>query len=637
MAGTNYFTPAPNNPKVKISLTDEDNLAVLASCDGNPNAIALDVGLYVVGCFMRRTDIDTGSNIYQQTGTLEMPVWALISSGSGSGVQSVTGDNEHIPVDNTSPANPIVGYEDAISVTYAHFMEDTLTPGWYLITDRADHGILIHVQGGNEDGSGNESSHFAIGGFANPDYYGAYAGISDYSGVNVVTGAGTYGGNWSDSATYGIGDIVRYSDGMTVDRVFYVNITGDNTLQNPENNTTDWKRVNNGVWQIDISYNENQVVVWNNKNWALTQDTNMGTEPGTDFTWMELSKTSNPNNLGYIIVWDTIQFDVINDWIDWREDTSGNKIGGSFAYEAQTGNGFNVIERFQWGSGLSVCSNYAIETLLDCTNAQGGVIANTVQPFSQLLVSGTFGPITKNFIETGSSWSMINSTVVLTGNVIENVSVNFDSAPSGVIRDNRFATGSAITGDSSFSGTIRGCIFEQATVSFDSYSGTLNKSVIQMVNDLSFENGTNLDNCKISNIANIAMIDVTYSGKELSKDQSTFDVVLDITGVSIPDISSYPWAGIFKLSSGDNSNAISGLLTSTYPTWPITLIAEGADNSLVNVTVTSTPVTGPADGCFMLENNIDVTLTWYDAAQDFLILQVYKDNNFFRQNGGSIL
>lgn len=84
--GTNYFVPLDKN--VSIALTSEDfsnsHLAVLAACDGNPNAVAVQIDTYANGCIMLRTDLGTGNNIYTMTGAIDSPVWTLLGSG-GSG------------------------------------------------------------------------------------------------------------------------------------------------------------------------------------------------------------------------------------------------------------------------------------------------------------------------------------------------------------------------------------------------------------------------------------------------------------------------------------------------------------------------------------------------------------------------
>lgn len=88
MAGTNYF--AEFNTNVKISLTNDDDFAVLAECSGNPNVVAVESDRYMPGCIMIRTDYNLGDNLYQNNGTLSIPSWSVIGAGGGPW-SSITG------------------------------------------------------------------------------------------------------------------------------------------------------------------------------------------------------------------------------------------------------------------------------------------------------------------------------------------------------------------------------------------------------------------------------------------------------------------------------------------------------------------------------------------------------------------
>lgn len=81
MAGTNYN--ATFNDLVNISLTSELGYATQAECVGNPNASAVEANVYENGCIMRRTDVGTGNVLYENSGTLALPVWTVIGGGGG--------------------------------------------------------------------------------------------------------------------------------------------------------------------------------------------------------------------------------------------------------------------------------------------------------------------------------------------------------------------------------------------------------------------------------------------------------------------------------------------------------------------------------------------------------------------------
>lgn len=76
MAGTNYNAKELVN--VYISLTDEDNFATTAQCNGDPNVVANQSGKYQVGCIMRRMDLSSGHVLYENTGGVFGPVWKII-------------------------------------------------------------------------------------------------------------------------------------------------------------------------------------------------------------------------------------------------------------------------------------------------------------------------------------------------------------------------------------------------------------------------------------------------------------------------------------------------------------------------------------------------------------------------------
>jgi len=75
MAGTNFNSF--KNAFVKVSLTDANNNASEAECNGDPNVVATDSG-YTVGCIMRRTDLSSGSALYQNKNTITAPYWYVI-------------------------------------------------------------------------------------------------------------------------------------------------------------------------------------------------------------------------------------------------------------------------------------------------------------------------------------------------------------------------------------------------------------------------------------------------------------------------------------------------------------------------------------------------------------------------------
>lgn len=89
MAGSN-FNANDFTPLVNISFTDQNNIATMAECIGDPNVVALHSEKYAVGCIMRRQDVGSGNALYANNGTFQTPVWSGFPSliGRTSGVIS---------------------------------------------------------------------------------------------------------------------------------------------------------------------------------------------------------------------------------------------------------------------------------------------------------------------------------------------------------------------------------------------------------------------------------------------------------------------------------------------------------------------------------------------------------------------
>lgn len=241
----------------------------------------------------------------------------------------------------------------------------TVMPGvFYLITDAAltDFGLI--VQGADL----NAISYNGTAGFLNADYQGA--GV--YSGV---VGFVAQQGSW---------------------------VAGN---------------------EVGIPYVNGDVVIWNNLHYQVTNSGAFaGTDPATNAAaYTLLSKTLTH---GYIEEWDYVEYDIVHNWIDVRKDRRGNEIGGSWSYENfQASNGYNVIQRYQWGSERAV-GNKCRESLCEIWNSSGSVFNNIISELSALraatLVSGAFvnNIITKNANFVGTS---IAGTV--NGNYIEGATV----------------------------------------------------------------------------------------------------------------------------------------------------------------------------------------------------------------------
>ncbi len=77
LPGTNLYSFFSKS--VNISTKDSnDELAIEIECNGDPNTVATEPGIYALGCTARRTDLASGNVLYQQSGTLLSPFWYLV-------------------------------------------------------------------------------------------------------------------------------------------------------------------------------------------------------------------------------------------------------------------------------------------------------------------------------------------------------------------------------------------------------------------------------------------------------------------------------------------------------------------------------------------------------------------------------
>ena len=119
----------------------------------------------------------------------------------------------------------------------------------------------------------------------------------------------------------------------------YSNIIGFNSWQNMWNSTS------------ELSYSNGDVVIWNNNHYIVTDHTltNGDTPNNNSSAYFFLTD----KNDGYIIEWDIIIYDFINDNLKWRIDKRGNKIS---LYNSN----------FQWGDdrvksiGMSTYESYIV-------------------------------------------------------------------------------------------------------------------------------------------------------------------------------------------------------------------------------------------------------------------------------------
>lgn len=105
LPGTNYFTNYTS--AVQLGLTDEQGYAMFAKCTGVPITTG---GIFQHGCLMNRTDSGTGTNaLYQNTGSVAVPVWTLLDTGVEQDATVLVDSNGVVSVSIGTTASAVNG------------------------------------------------------------------------------------------------------------------------------------------------------------------------------------------------------------------------------------------------------------------------------------------------------------------------------------------------------------------------------------------------------------------------------------------------------------------------------------------------------------------------------------------------
>lgn len=271
------------------------------------------------------------------------------ASGDGSPGNPVT----------VAAQNPKINFVSVADVQAAYNGIGTpLVPGaHYLISDPSgSDGPLLFQNGYNA----NKPSF--ISGIA--QYYNCdWGGIGDYSNIHLFTSVpfDTWKGIWDAGNSYNVGDVVIW------DGYHFENITGSWTTDNPVIDNTNWYGFAKGAGAF----------------------------------------------AGYFEVYDYVEFDYDDHssgsptgWMIRRKDKHGNDVGGSYLYEAQVSNVYNVISRFKWGDPTCF-GNYVRDSLFYNVNNGGVMSYNSVTQNSKFLVS-----VTANQGQTMSNCSISSNKIV---------------------------------------------------------------------------------------------------------------------------------------------------------------------------------------------------------------------------------
>lgn len=287
---------------------------------------------------------------------------------------------------------------EAIPVTYAGAQTlisgNNLIPNIdYLITDKADVGIKLRAETNDTFGISG------VGGFLNPDFksVGVYSGVSAITGIaynatkgvwnaylesNVVigeqiTGVFTIGENVTSDLGPGVAGVV-----VSVDTA-----KGVITVSSPNAGLISYGATLTGstsgaqlytLRYLPLALSVGNVVFWNGLHYQVISTAFFnGTNPATNLSsYTVLAKTDA--NVGYIEVWDDVEFDFSHSYIKLRKDKSGNKVDCSYEvfqyFVSQLTITATPVNAFQWGNdyvkttGIGIGSCLIIDSYYEIIN-----------------------------------------------------------------------------------------------------------------------------------------------------------------------------------------------------------------------------------------------------------------------------
>lgn len=147
-----------------------------------------------------------------------------------------------------------------------------------------------------------------------------------------------------------------------------------------------------GVWFSAITgVAAGKLVSYDNFMWESVTGA-VGTAPSGDATnWTCLGTYGSgtwktwytKTNSSYVVTTNYVEYDFDNDWVQLIRDYKlGNTIGASRQYEVNQGNGFNPIDKFQWGRN-STRQCYAVDAVLNNVNWPATMNVMHLEPFAR--------------------------------------------------------------------------------------------------------------------------------------------------------------------------------------------------------------------------------------------------------------
>lgn len=258
MAGTNYN--AVFNPNVKSVFNDDDGLMWRGECVGNPNAVATESGVYLIGCEILRKDFVMGGNLYIMDGTIDSPTWSQIGSGGGSiggsieagevafgsGTNTITGTTPNFTYSESQNILNVLGVSSTPEIHFSGSGLDDLSAsgsysgsgngvGIFLIANAGNTELQISGRSGTDNFNGTITS--SSGGSATLVFDGQNGNAPTQIYIRGITGTFLNGDTITDGTTTATissqmvltADEIAFFDGnngMPVGPITFTPITG---------------------------------------------------------------------------------------------------------------------------------------------------------------------------------------------------------------------------------------------------------------------------------------------------------------------------------------------------------------------------------------------------------------------------
>lgn len=205
-----------------------------------------------------------------------------------------------------------------------------------------------------------------------------------------------------------------------------------------------------GIWDTSGTYSTGDTVIWGGKHWVSVAG---GDGSAVDIFNLDSDWDVVPfNEASYNVVFDPIEYDIVNDFIVSRKEVEGNNyVSCSYAVGSQLQSDWsflanNPIKVFQWGNSYQnfkgIGSNFCNNSYVECINYRGiHFVYNTANNLS--FISQIYADESSSIYEL----SVSNNSYILNISVTDNstffsATANYNSSISDISINNNISVAS---------------------------------------------------------------------------------------------------------------------------------------------------------------------------------------------------